>query len=202
MAVFLDQKIRYEGVLKTVYMYPLAMSFIVTGTVWKWLMTPSIGVGKFFKDIGLDFITFDWISNPKMSLYAIVLAAAWQSSGLTMALILSALRGIDSNIIKAAKMDGAKTWQIYFKIIIPLLAPAFFSASLLLLQTSIKTFDVVVSLTGGGPGHSSDLPSTFMYDYSFTRNRLALGASSSMILLMSCLAIMVPWFYARKNDAH
>ncbi len=204
LAIFLDQKIRIEGALRTIFLYPMALSFIVTGTVWKWILNPSLGLEKLVNDMGFTSFTFDWLVNSDMSIYTIVIAGVWQSSGFVMALFLAGLRGVDDSIIKAAMVDGASLPRIYRKIIIPTLRPVFFSAIMILAHIAIKSFDLVVALTGGGPGYSSDLPATFMYSFAFTRGRLGMGAASSMLMFGAVLAIIVPYLYSelrsKKNE--
>lgn len=160
LAIFLDQKIRIEGALRTIFLYPMALSFIVTGTVWKWILNPSLGFEKLMHDIGFSTFEFDWLVNSDMAIYTIVIAGVWQSTGFVMALFLAGLRGIDDSIIKAAQIDGASLPRIYVKIIIPSLRPVFFSTLMILSHIAIKSFDLVVALTGGGPGYSSDEPAT------------------------------------------
>ncbi len=196
LAILLDQKIRAEGVLRSIYLYPMALSFIVTGTAWKWILNPGLGVERLVQQMGFPGFTFDWLVNPEMSIYTVVLAGAWQSSGFVMALFLAGLRGIDDSIIKAAQVDGASMPRIYWSIIIPSLRPVFFSAVMILAHIAIKSFDLVMALTGGGPGFSSDLPATFMYAFGFTRNQIGLGAASAMMMLATVVAVIVPMMYS------
>jgi glucose/mannose transport system permease protein len=196
LAVLLDQKIRIEGVLRPIYLYPMALSFVVTGTAWKWMLNPSLGLEKTVKGMGFPDFTFDWLVNTDMAIYTIVIAGVWQSTGFVMALFLAGLRGIDEEILKAAKIDGATSWQTYKRIIIPQLRPVFLSAVIVLAHMAIKSYDLVIALTGGGPGNATELPATFMYSYTFTRNQMAVGAASAMIMLMTIAAIMVPYLYS------
>jgi glucose/mannose transport system permease protein len=204
LAIFLDQKIRAEGVIRTIFLYPMALSFIVTGTAWKWILNPDLGLERFFRDLGFESFSFDWLVNPEMAIYTVVIAGVWQSSGFVMALFLAGLRGVDDSIIKAAQVDGASLPLIYRRIIIPSLRPVFFSALIVLTHIAIKSFDLVVALTGGGPGYSSDLPATFVYTYSFTRGQIGLGAAASMMMFMAVVAIIIPYLYSElrenKND--
>ncbi|NOX33820.1 MAG: sugar ABC transporter permease [Deltaproteobacteria bacterium] len=200
LAIFLDQKIRIEGALRTIFLYPMALSFIVTGTVWKWILNPSIGIAKLMHDMGFLSFHFDWLVNSDMAIYTVVIAGVWQSSGFVMALFLAGLRGIDDSIIKAAQIDGASLPRIYLKIIIPSLRPVFFSALMILCHIAIKSFDLIVALTGGGPGYSSDVPATFMYSFAFTRGRLGLGAASSMVMFGAVLAILIPYLYSELRS--
>lgn len=200
LAIFLDQKIRIEGAIRTIYLYPLALSFVVTGTAWKWLLNPGLGIERLVRQWGWSSFTFDWLVNSEMAIYCVVIAAVWQSSGFVMAMFLAGLRGIDESIIKAAQVDGASLPRIYYKIIIPSLRPVFFSSFIILTHIAIKSFDLVMVLTQGGPGYSSDLPATFMYAYAFTRGRLAMGASSAVMMLAGVMAIIVPYLYSELRS--
>ncbi len=202
LAIFIDQKIRFEGVFRTIYLYPMALSFIATGTVWQWMLNPGLGLEKLIIQMGFENFTFDWIVDSQMAIYTIIIAAVWQSTGFVMILILAGLRGINSEVINAAKIDGASMLRIYWKIIIPQLGPVFFSSVIILLHIAIKTFDLVVVMTKGGPGYSTFLPSIFMYDYSFARNKLAFGASSAMMMLLFVMIFVVPYLYYELRKKH
>ncbi|MCF1709270.1 sugar ABC transporter permease [Tabrizicola sp. J26] len=200
LAVFLDQKIRGEGLLRPIYLYPMALSFIVTGTAWKWFLDPGIGLEKTMRLWGWESFSFTWIKDNDMAIYTIVIAAVWQTSGFVMAMFLAGLRGIDNDILKAAQIDGASNWQLYRRIVIPLLRPAFLSAFVILSHLAIKSYDLVIALTGGGPGTSTQLPATFMYSYTFTRKSMGIGAASAVIMLMTIAAIMIPYLYAELKE--
>lgn len=201
MAILLDQKIRAEGALRTIYLYPMALSFVVTGTAWKWMLNPDMGLQKVMNDLGFANFTFDWLVNPDMAIYTVVIAGVWQSSGFVMALFLAGLRGIDDSIIKAAQVDGASLPTIYRRILIPSLRPVFFSVLLILSHIAIKSFDLVMALTGGGPGTSSDVPAIFMYQFAFTRGQLGQGAASAMMMLFTIVAVLVPLMYLETRSA-
>jgi glucose/mannose transport system permease protein len=201
LAILLDQKIRAEGFIRAIYLYPMALSFIVTGTAWKWILNPGLGIEKMVRDMGYPNFTFDWLTNSEMSIYTVVIAGVWQSSGFIMAMFLAGLRGVDDSIIKAAQIDGASLPTIYRRIIIPNLRPVFFSAIMILSHIAIKSFDLVMALTGGGPGFSSDTPATFMYTFSFTRNQIGMGAASAMMMLMIVAAVMVPLMYSELRSS-
>lgn len=201
LAILLDQRIRAEGVLRTIYLYPMAISFIVTGTAWKWLLNPGIGIEKIVRDWGFESFSFDWITQPSTAIYCIVLAAIWQSSGFVMAMFLAGLRGVDNEIVKAAQIDGASTFQIYRRIIIPLMRPVFLSSFVILAHLAIKSYDLIVALTDGGPGTSTWLPAVFMYKMTFTRNEVALGAASAVMMLLTVAAIMVPYLYSELRQS-
>jgi glucose/mannose transport system permease protein len=200
LAILLDQKIRAEGALRTIYLYPMALSFIVTGTAWKWILNPSLGLERLVHQLGFAQFTFDWLVNSKMAIYTVVIAGVWQSSGFVMALFLAGLRGIDDAIIKAAQVDGASLPRIYRRIVIPSLRPVFFSAVIILGHIAIKSFDLVVVLTRGGPGYASDVPATFMYTFAFTRSRLGFGAASAMVMFCGVMAIIVPYLYSELRS--
>ena len=200
LAIFLDQKIRGEGFLRPIYLYPMALSFIVTGTAWKWILDPGIGVEHTMHLWGWTSFHFDWIKNRDYAIYTVVLAAVWQTSGFVMAMFLAALRGIDNEILKAAQIDGASNWNLYRRIVIPLLRPAFLSSFVILSHLAVKSYDLIIALTGGGPGRATELPATFMYSYTFTRNSMGIGAASAVIMLMTIAAIMIPYLYAELKE--
>ena len=200
LAILLDQKIRGEGFLRPIYLYPLALSFIVTGTAWKWFLDPGIGLENTLHDWGWTSFHFDWIKNKDRVIYTVVIAGVWQASGFIMAMFLAGLRGVDSEIMKAAQIDGASTFQLYRRIIIPMLRPVFLSALIVLAHLAIKSYDLVVALTSGGPGGAAELPSTFMYSYTFSRNQMAVGSASAIIMLMTVAAIIVPYLYSELRE--
>ncbi|MGB7997951.1 MAG: sugar ABC transporter permease, partial [Photobacterium halotolerans] len=200
LAILLDQNIRQEGAIRTIYLYPMALSFIVTGTAWKWILNPGLGIEKLMHDWGFTGFEFNWLVDQDMSIYTLVIAAVWQSSGFVMAMFLAGLRGIDSSIIKAAQIDGASMPVIYWKIVLPCLRPVFFSAVIITSHIAIKSFDLVTALTAGGPGYSSDLPALFMYAHSFTRGQVGLGAASAIMMLAGVLAILVPYLYSELRE--
>lgn len=203
LAILLDQKVRAEGVLRTLYLYPMALSFVVTGTAWKWVLDPSLGVQKLVQDLGWTDFTFDWLVQSDTAIYCVVLAGVWQSAGFAMALFLAGLRGIDDCIIKAAQIDGASLPRIYWRVILPMLRPVVFSTVMVLSHLSIKSFDLVMALTGGGPGYASDVPATFMYTMSFTRGQIGLGAASATLMLATVAAIVVPFLYSElRRKSH
>lgn len=205
LAILLDQRVRAEGALRAIYLYPMALSFIVTGTAWKWILNPGLGIQKVVNDLGWDSFVFNWIVDPHYAIYTVVIAGIWQSSGFAMAVFLAGLRGIDNSIIKAAQIEGASLPQIYWRIIVPMLRPAFLSVVVLLSHIAIKSFDLVLALTNAGPGGSTELPSTFMFAASFRRNQLGVGAASAMMMLMTVAAIIVPYLYSElrgRRDEH
>ncbi|MDA3922296.1 MAG: sugar ABC transporter permease [Salinisphaera sp.] len=200
LAILLDQKIRAEGWLRTIYLYPLALSLVVTGVVWKWMLNPSLGLEHVVQSLGWTGFSFDWLIDPNMAIYTVVIAAVWQASGFVTALFLAGLRGIDSSIIKAAQMDGASLPRVYLSIIIPSLRPVFFSAVILLVSLAIKSFDLVIALTGGGPGYSTWVPAIFMYDFGFNRGQIGLGAAAATLMMAAVALAMLPMLFAELKE--
>ncbi len=203
LAIFLDQNIRAEGAIRTIYLYPMALSMIVTGTAWKWILNPGLGLEAMVRSWGFENFSFNWLVNSDMAIYTVVIAAIWQSSGFVMALFLAGLRSVDGEIIKAAQIDGIPTWRIYTAIVIPSMAPIFLSAFIVLAHLAIKSFDLVIALTGGGPGFATDLPATYMFSMAFSRGDIGQAASSAMVMMGVVFAIVVPYLYSElraKND--
>jgi glucose/mannose transport system permease protein len=200
LAILLDQKIRGEGMLRPIYLYPMALSFIVTGVAWKWFLDPGIGLENVVRGWGLESFSFRWIKESKMAIYTIVIAAVWQSSGFVMAMFLAGLRGVDNEIIKAAQIDGASNWTLYRRIIIPMMRPVFLSAFVVLAHLAIKSYDLIVAMTSGGPGTATWTPALFMQNFTFTRNEMGMGASSAIVMMMMIAAIIVPYLYSELGQ--
>jgi glucose/mannose transport system permease protein len=196
LAIMLDQRIRIEGTIRAIYLYPMALSFIVTGTAWKWILNPGLGIEHFMRGMGFDTFTFDWLVNPDMAIYTVVIAGVWQSSGYVMAMFLAGLRSVDDEIIKAAAIDGAGPIRTYYSIVLPMVRPVFLSTFIILAHLAIKSFDLVVALTGGGPGYATDMPATFMYSFAFQRSELGEAAASAVMMLVTVIAIIVPYLYS------
>lgn len=192
-AILIDQNVRAENAIRTVYLYPMAISMIVTGTAWKWMLNPGLGLEKMVRGWGFESFSFDWIINPDFSIYTLAIAAIWQSSGFAMAIFLAALRGVDNEIVRAARMDGASTRQVYMSVILPLLRPALFTSSIVLVSLALRCFDLMVAMTGGGPGFSSDLPTNFFYQFAFGRSRLAFAAAGGVMIFVAVLVVMGPF---------
>jgi glucose/mannose transport system permease protein len=199
-AILIDQQIRAEGLFRSIFLYPMALSFIVTGTAWKWLLDPGVGLEHTMHNIGWENFAFGWIKDGDMAIYCVVIAAVWQTTGFVMALFLAGLRGVDAEVLNAARIDGAKTWQIYSRII-PQLGPVFVSAFVILAHMAIKSYDLVIALTNGGPGRSTWLPSVFMYQYTFTRNEMAVGAASAVLMLAAITLVVLPYLISEFRKA-
>ena len=199
LAVFIDQKVRGEGLLRTVFLYPYAMSFVATGLVWQWLLNPELGLQNAVQALGFSGVQFDWIVDQDKVMYTIVLATVWQASGFVMALLLAGLRSIDAQIWNAARIDGIPTWQVYVFIVLPMLGESMATVFVLLLTATVKLFDAVVSMTQGGPGNASEVPAKFIMDHLFGRANLALASAGSVVLLLTVLALVAPLLYARSR---
>jgi len=199
LAIFLDQKIKSEGIFRNLFLLPMAISFVVSGVIWRWLFNPgsiqlgNIGVNQLFEKLGLNFLTCGWYTDPKIGIIAVAIAAIWQFSGYTMALYLAGLRGIPIELREASAIDGADKWQIFYYIIFPLLRPITFGAIIILGHISLKIFDLVVAMTGSGPAFSCDVPALFMYDTTFRGNHFAQGASIAIILLLLISLLIIPY---------
>jgi len=199
LAIFLDQKIKSEGIFRNLFLLPMAISFVVSGVIWRWLFNPgsiqlgNIGINQLFEKLRLNFLTCGWYTDPKIGIIAVAIAAIWQFSGYTMALYLAGLRGIPVELREASAIDGADKWQIFYYIIFPLLKPITFGAIIILGHISLKIFDLVVAMTGSGPAFSCDVPALFMYDTTFRGNHFAQGASIAIILLLLISLLIIPY---------
>ena len=193
LAVLLDQRIRAETVLRTIFLYPLAVSFVVTGTVWSWLLNPGLGIQKLVQLSGWASFHFDWLVQPNRAIYTLIFAGAWQGAGFAMALFLAGLRSVDADLIKAAQIDGAAPWRIYLRVVLPSIAPIFVTVLVILLRFAITTFDLVRALTGGGPGISTTFPAIYVYDLMFQRGQIAIGAAAAIMMLLALAIVLVPY---------
>ena len=199
LAVFIDQKVRGEGLLRTVFLYPYAMSFVATGLVWQWLLNPELGLQNAVRALGFSDLQLDWIVDQDKVMYTIVLATVWQASGFVMALLLAGMRSIDAQIWNATRIDGIPAWQVYAFIVLPMLGESIATVFVLLLTASVKLFDAVVSMTQGGPGNASEVPAKFIMDHLFGRANMALASAGSIVLLLTVLALAAPLLYARSR---
>lgn len=197
LAVFIDQQVRAESMFRTIFLYPYAMSFVVTGLAWQWFLNPGLGLQKLVRDLGWESFTFDWLVRPDMAIYTIVIAGLWHGSGLVMAILLAGLRGIDADLWKAAKIDGIPPWRVYLRIALPLLSPMIVTATVLLATSVVKLFDLVVAMTQGGPGISTEVPAKFVMDHFFERNNIGLATACATMMLVTVGIVLAPWLYAR-----
>ena len=193
LAILIDLNRLGEKLFRPIFLYPMAISFIVTGTAWKWFLDPGIGLEHIMQLWGWSSFRFDWIKNANFSIYTVVIAAIWQVSGYVMVIFLAGLRAIEHSSIESAVVDGASPFTLYRHVVIPQLRPSFLSVFVILGHMAIKSYDLVIALTGGGPGRSSSLPSTFMYSYTFTRNQMGVGAASAVFMLFIIAIVIVPY---------
>jgi glucose/mannose transport system permease protein len=201
LAILIDQKVRAENLLRTIYLYPMALSFVVTGTVWGWLLNPGIGIQGFVRGLGWTGFRFDWLVDRDMAIYTVVIAAVWQATGFAMALFLAGLRSLDADLYKAAQIDGASPARMYLRIMVPAMWPIVIAVLVILLQFAIKTYELVRALTAGGPGIATTLPTTVVYDYMFQRGLMGAGSAAAVMLLLSLLVIVVPYALYQRLSA-
>lgn len=202
LAVLIDQKVRFEGAFRTVFLYPLSMSFIVTGLAWRWFLNPTMGLQDFVRGLGWESFTFDWIVDRDRAIYTLVIAAVWHSSGLIMAIMLAGLRGIDHEIWRAARVEGIPRWRTYVSIVLPMLRPLIVTCFVLLAIAVVKSYDLVVAMTNGGPGNATDMPAKFVVDLTFERANVGLASAGAVIMLTAVLAALAPYLYielGRRN---
>lgn len=196
LAVLMDQKIRFEDTFRTIMLYPFALSFIVTGLVWQWILNPDFGIQGVIRSWGWTSFTFDPLRDPDVVLYGLLIAGLWQGTGFVMCLMLAGLRGIDEDIWKAARVDGIPTWKTYVVVVIPMMRPVFITTLVIVAAGIIKLYDLVVAMTSGGPGgNASQVPAIYVYDYMFQAQNLGQGFAASTMMLLSVLIVLIPWAY-------
>lgn len=193
LAIVIDQRIRAEAMWRSIYLYPLAVSFVVTGTVWNWLFNPTSGLEVFMHNLGWTNFTFGWIINRHLAIYTVVITGIWHASGFAMVLFLAGIRSVDQDLIKAAQIDGASMGRIYLRIILPAIRPIFLAVIVILLQFAIKTFELVLALTVAGPGIATTMPAIVVYDFMFQRGQIAEGAAAAMMILLALAVAVVPY---------
>ncbi len=195
LAALMDQKIRFENAFRTIFLYPFALSFIVTGLVWQWILNPEFGIQGIVRSLGWESFTFDPLYNPDIVIYGILIAGLWQGTGLVMCLMLAGLRGIDEDIWKAARVDGIPMWRTYLFIVIPMMRPVFVTTLVIIASGIVKVYDLVVAQTSGGPGNASEVPAKYVYDYMFQAQNLGQGFAASTMMLLTVAIIIIPWAY-------
>jgi glucose/mannose transport system permease protein len=193
LAILIDQRVRGEAIWRSVLLYPLALSFVVSGTVWRWIFNPTTGAQAFVRSLGFADFDFNWILDRDRAIYTIVVTGVWHASGFAMVLLLAGLRSVDQDLVKAAQIDGASMARIYWKILIPSIRPIMIAVVVILLQFAIKTFDLVVAQTGGGPGLATNVPAIYVYDLMFQRGQIAEGAAGAVMILLALAAVLVPY---------
>ncbi|EPX85490.1 carbohydrate ABC transporter membrane protein 1, CUT1 family [Rubellimicrobium thermophilum DSM 16684] len=195
LAALLDRKVRGEDVFRTIFLYPFALSFVVTGLVWQWLLNPELGIQGVVRDLGWTSFTFDPLYNRDLVIYGLLIAALWQGTGLVMCIMLAGLRSVDDEIWKAARVDGIPTWKTYTHVIIPMMRPVFVTALVLIASGIVKVYDLVVAMTQGGPGGASEVPAKYVMDAMFGAQNLGQGFAASTMMLLSVVIILIPWAY-------
>lgn len=196
LAILIDSKIPAEGFFRSVYLLPMAVSFIVTGVVWRWLMNPATGsrtsgLNLLFDNLGLDFLINQWHLTPTWGMLGIALPAIWQMSGYTMALFLAGLRGIPEEVKEAARMDGASEFGIYRRVIMPMLKPVALSAVVILAHISLKVFDLIIAIAG--KQIALDVPAIYMWQTTFDAYNFARGATLATYILISVALFVIPY---------
>jgi glucose/mannose transport system permease protein len=195
LAITIDQRVRGENFFRTIFLFPHALSFIVTGAVWQWYLNPQLGLQKFVRDLGWENFDFGLIASRKFAIYAVVIAAVWQGSGIVMALMLAGLRGVDEDIWKATRIDGIPRWRTYLSVVLPMLAPAVATSVVLLGAGVVKNYDLVIAMTGGGPGISTEVPAKFVMENLFERGSIGVAATAATMMLATVVAIAAPILY-------
>ena len=193
LAIALDRKIALEGVLRGTYLYPFALSFIVAGLAWQWLLTPGFGLERVVRDLGFPAFQFNWLVDPNRAIYTVVVAGVWRNAGLIMAIFLAGLRGVNPEIWRATRIDGVAPWRVYLHVVIPMLRPTLLTAVVLLATSAVTSYDLVVAMTGGGPGYATDLPGKFVVDYLFARSNLGLASAAAVVMLGAIVASLAPY---------
>lgn len=196
LAVFADRRIRAESLFRTIFLYPLAVSLIVTGLSWRWVLDPVNGLQGLVRGMGWENFTFDWLTDPDRAIYTLVIAGIWHSAGLIMVIILAGLRGVDEDLWKAIRMEGIPLWRAYLQVIFPGMRPVVASCVVLLMSDVIRGYDLVIAMTKGGPGIATEMPAKFAVDYYFARVNLGLASAASIAMLVLSLLLLAPYFYS------
>ena len=195
LAALLDQKIRFENAFRTILLYPFALSFIVTGLIWQWLLNPDFGIQSVIQRMGWTSFNFDPLYNADIVIYGVLIAGLWQGSGFVMCLMLAGMRGIDQDIWKATRIDGIPAWKTYLFIVIPMMRPVFITTLVIIASGIVRLYDLIVAQTGGGPGIASDVPAKYVYDYMFQGQNLGQGFAASTMMLLAVAVVIIPWAY-------
>jgi glucose/mannose transport system permease protein len=200
LASLLDQKIKGEALFRTVIIFPFAVSGIVTGVAWRWLMQPTTGINLLFANMGFENFQPTWNSHPQFGMFAVTIAASWQFTGYVMALYLAGLRGIPTEVREAAAIDGAGTWATYRYVIIPLMLPVTFTAIVLTGMNSIRVFDIISPMGGSGPAFATDTLAFFMYQSTFGAYRYSLGATIGAFMILLSAFLVVPYLLSMRGE--
>ena len=195
LAALLDQKIRFEDTFRTIFLYPFALSFIVTGLVWQWLLNPDLGIQSVVRGLGWESFTFNPLYDADIVIYGVLIAGLWQGTGFVMCLMLAGLRGIDEDVWKATRVDGIPKWKTYLFVVIPMMRPVFVTSLVIITSGIVKLYDLIVAQTGGGPGIASEVPAKYVYDFMFQAQNLGQGFAASTMMLVTVAIILIPWAY-------
>lgn len=213
LAVLIDQKIRMESFFRNVFLFPMALSFVVTGIVWQWVLNPSSGVNLLLQRFGVEQLP-KWYTDTAvafgfplgkiemgipLAILAVVIAAVWQMTGFSLAMYLAGLRAIPDDLREAARVDGATEWQIYRKVIFPLLAPITVSITIIMAHISLKIFDLIYAMTGPGSNFVTDVPGVYMFETTFRANNYANGAAIAVIMLLFVSLFIVPYLLTNRR---
>ncbi|QVQ54896.1 sugar ABC transporter permease [Spiractinospora alimapuensis] len=196
LALLLDKGIKGESTLRTIYLAPMAVSFIATGVVWRWLMNPApadraTGLNALFVNLNLDFLVNSWWTAPNFGMAAMALPAIWQLSGYIMALFLAGFRGVSEDLREAARVDGCSEWQVYWHVVMPQLRPVTLSAVIILGHMSLKVFDLIIAIAG--KQIVADVPAVYMWDMVFEVRDPAKGATIAAYMLIAVAAFVIPY---------
>ena len=198
LAIAIDQKVRAEGFLRSLFLYPYATSFIVTGLLWRWFFDPAYGLDAVLTDIGLPATGINWLGDADVVLYTLVVAGVWHAAGLVMVIMLAGLRGIDEDIWKATRVDGIPKWRTYLSVVLPMLSGALGTCLVLLCISVVKVYDLVVAMTNGGPGFASDMPAKFVMDNLFERQNAGQASAAVVVMLTTVVIVFAPVIFARS----
>jgi len=195
LATLLDQKIRFENTFRSIMLFPFALSFIVTGLVWQWILNPEFGIQSIVRSLGWESFDFNPLYDKDIVIYGVLIAALWQGSGFVMCLMLAGLRGIDEDIWKATRVEGIPAWKTYLFVVLPMLRPVLITTLVIVTAGIVKVYDLIVAQTGGGPGIASEVPAKYVYDAMFYKQNLGQGFAASTIMLLTVAIIVIPWAY-------
>ena len=201
LAIALDQSVRGRSFFQTIFLYPVALSFIVTGLAWRWLLNPTTGLQDFVRGLGFESFTLDLLSSPDRAIFTLVIAGVWHSAGLTMVILFAGLQSIDQEIWQASRVDCIPRWRMYWHVVLPMLWPVVVTCLVLLGMQVVRSYDLVVVLTGSGPGYSTDVPAKFIVDHYFERQNVGLASAAATLLLLTVVALFVLVSILRRKGA-
>jgi glucose/mannose transport system permease protein len=202
LAALLDQHIKGESIFRTIYIFPFAVSIIVTGVAWRWVMRPDSGLNLLLEYVGLEALKSQWYSHPTLGIAFITIAASWQFMGYIMALYLAGLRGIPQEVREAALIDGCNTINLYRRIIIPMLSGVTFTAIVLTGMGAIRAFDIVAAMSGSGQAYSTDTLAFHMFEQTFLADRYALSAVIGSVMIIISSLLVIPYIISTRKEVH